>query len=162
MDYSCDQCKHRHTRKGCSRCIKTADKKPSRFKLDKKTVIVPCQAYANDHEECSLVSSIRAWNEEIKHIDVEMSLVETVDTRPLLDLLLYTDKMRYMYDGRGNCYDNQLALGVLSDAFHYISCNEIIETIKSISEREEKLILLRRRKSDIQSKINNAKQKLGI
>lgn len=162
MNYSCDQCKHRHTHKGCSRCVKTADKKPSRFRLDKTAIIVPCPAYANDHGECSLVSSIRAWNEEIKNIDAEMSLVETVDTKPLLDLLFHTDKLRYMYDGRGNCYDNQLALDVLSDVFHYVSCNKAIETIKLISEREEKLILLRRRKSDIQLKINNAKRELGI
>ena len=162
MNYSCDQCKNRHTPKRCSRCLKTADKKPSRFKLDKAAMIVPCPAYANDHEECSLVSDIRAWNEEIKQVDIMISQVESVDTKPLLDLLLHTDKLRYMYDGRGNCYDNEIALAVVSDAFRYISCKEIIDVLTQISEREEKLILLRRQKAEAQSNVDAAKRKLGI
>lgn len=162
MNYSCDQCKNRHTQKWCSRCLKTADKKPSRFKLDKTAMVVPCPAYANDHEECSLVSDIRAWNEEIKQVDMMISQVESVDTKPLLDLLLYTDKLRYMYDGRGNCYNNEIALAVVSDAFHYISCKKIIDVLTQISEREEKLILLRRQKAEAQSKVDAAKRKLGI
>lgn len=162
MNYSCDQCKNRHTQKGCSRCLKMADKKPSRFKLDKTAMIVPCPAYANDHEECSLVSDIRALNEEIKHIDAMISQVESVDTKPLLALLFYTDKLRYMYDGGGNRYSNEIVLAIVSEAFHCVSCKQVVNTLTQISEREEKLITLRRQKKDAQSKIDAAKRKLGI
>jgi hypothetical protein len=124
-------------------------------------MIVPCPAYANDHEECSLVSDIRALNEEIKHIDTMISQVESVDTKPLLDLLFYTDKLKYMWDG-DNRFSNEIVLAIVSEAFHCVSCKQVVDTLTQISEREEKLITLRRQKKDAQSKIDAAKRKLGI
>ena len=163
MTYSCDKCKNRHNQKRCKRCLKTADKKPSRFKLD-KTSMAPCPAYENGLEECSLISDIRTWNEEIKQLDIMRSQIESIDTKPLTDLLLHMDKISYMYDGKGvrNRYDNEIVLAIVSDALHHVSCKEVIDTLTQIRDREEKLIVLRRQKADVQSKIDAAKRKLGI
>ena len=46
--YSCDECKNRGMTSRCKRCIHTADKKPTKFKLDKNAV--PCPAYSNDNK----------------------------------------------------------------------------------------------------------------
>ena len=62
--YSCDECKNRGMTSRCKRCIHTADKKPTKFKLDKNAV--PCPAYSNDNKECNLIAEIRVWKEEIK------------------------------------------------------------------------------------------------
>ncbi|MBR2398758.1 MAG: hypothetical protein IKA96_02220 [Alistipes sp.] len=101
-------------------------------------------------------------NEEIKHIDAMISQVESVDTKPLLDLLFYTDKLKYMCDGGGNRFSNEIVLAIVSEAFHCVSCKQVVNTLTQISEREEKLIALRRQKKDAQSKIDAAKRKLGI
>ena len=162
MDYSCDQCKNRESKK-CGRCWKTADKKPSRFKLDKSAVITPCAAHLNDRDECSLITSIRAWNEEIKQIDENIKSVEDVNMQVVLDFIVHMDKIRYlMYDGCNSIAKNKIVLDVVSDALHCVSYRKLIDTLTFARERESKLIDLRRQRNELQSKIDDAKRKLGI
>ena len=159
--YSCDECKNRGASNKCKRCIHTADKKPTKFKLDKSAV--PCPAYSNDNQECNLIISIRVLKEEIKKIDLEIKAQELVDVKPVMDFLYACNHITpSRYFSYTSCYDNEHLLNVISSAFHVVSGSQLISTLQTIREREATLIELRRKRDELNNKIEEAKKKLGI
>lgn len=160
-EYSCDECKNRGMTSRCSRCIRTSDKKPTKFKLDRSAV--PCPAYSNDNQECNLIVSIRVWKEEIKKIDLEIKAQELIDVKPIMDFLYACNHIvpsRFL--SYTSCYDNEHLLGVISSAFHVVSGSQLISTLQAIREREANLIELRRKRDGFTQQIEDAKKKLGI
>lgn len=159
--YSCDECKNRGMTSRCKRCIHTADKKPTKFKLDKNAV--PCPAYSNDNKECNLIVSIRVWKEEIEKIDLEIKAQELIDVKPVMDFFYACNHIiPSRFFASTTCYDNEHLLNVIGGSFHVVSASQLISTLQAIREREATLIELRRKRDEVNQKIEDAKKKLGI
>ena len=158
--YSCDECKNRGMTGRCSRCVRTIDKKPSKFKLDKSAV--PCPAYSNDNQECNLIAEIRTWKEEVERIASEIDTQERIDVKPVIDFLYANSQITPKRLPFGSYLDSEFALHVISSSFHVVSCKQLIDTLQAIHRREEILIELRRKRDEYIHKIEDAKKKLGI
>ena len=166
MMYSCDQCKNLGTNK-CSRCKHTRDKKPSKFRPSKVTVL-DCALYSQERRECSLIANIKTWNEEIKTIDEAIDSVKNVNI---------TNIVKFFYESGGMCrvwdyvemrmrssqtYDNEILLQVISESLHQVSYEQLIAEFAHVNERDMRLTELRNQKSELEAKIQDAKRQLGI
>jgi hypothetical protein len=58
--------------------------------------------------------------------------------------------------------DHIMAEGVVSRAFGYISCTALIAALEEIRDKEDRKISLRRKRDELQGKVNVAMKKLGI
>lgn len=161
-NYSCDKCVNRRSKRKCQRCVHEADKRPSKFRLDKSVQSV-CPALSVDGQDCSVILSIRDWKRKIREIDEEIRRRDrdsTVDAQPIIDFI---DATRMLQGKRLHCLEDHLLVeNVLSHAFTYVSCDKLIVSLDSIRGRENARIELIREKDNLQKKIDDAMKGLGI
>ena len=160
-NYSCDNCLNRGCERKCKRCFHEADKKPSKFKLDKSAQM--CPALSNDGSECSTVTEIRELKSKIAEIDEEISLIDQcgpVDAQPIIDFVNSTHMLHglRLYGVEAHT----MVEGVVSRAFGYISCTALLAALEEIRNKEDRKISLRRKRDELQGKVNDAMKKLGI
>lgn len=160
-NYSCDNCLNRGRERKCKRCFHEADKKPSKFKLDKSAQL--CPAMSSDGQECSTVAEIRELKRKIAEIDEEIRLIDQcapVDAKPVID---FVDSTHMLHGVRlYGAEDHIMVEGVVSRAFGYISCTALIAALEEIRNKEDRKISLRRKRDELHGKVNYAMKKLGI
>lgn len=160
-NYSCVNCLNRGCERKCKRCFHEADKKPTKFKLDKSSQ--PCPALSNDGSECSTVTEIRELKSKIAEIDEKIRLIDQctpVDAKPIIDFIDATHRLNEMR--LYSVEDHMMVEYIVSSAFGYVSCAALIASLEEVRNKENRKIHLRRERNELQEKVNTAMKKLGI
>ena len=154
--YSCGECKNRNYEKTCKRCVHRVGKRPTKFKLDES--VQPCHSSSSNLTECSLITDIRRWKEEIQQIDNQIHGFDKIDIYPIMEFMKETARLSQLCECIHHSeLEQEIIEERLSQILQCIDIDKLIGALMTVHTRESVRSHLRNQRTEIQQKITEAR-----